>query len=342
MADQSKNTSTTAGVFCEEDKANVESLQSGLMNVLKGKLQNLVGTSSGYIEQLPPKVKRRVEALKELQSQFDELEAKFFEERAALEAKYQKLYEPYYSKRTEIVNGDTEVTDVKEGKEGQESNQDTTNEEKGIPEFWLTAMKNIDVLAMQITSKDEEVLKFLKDIKWSRLADAKGFKLEFHFQENPYFTNTLLTKSYYMIDENEPVLERALGTEISWLPGKNVTQKLMRKKPKKGAKDTKVVTKVEKVESFFNFFTPPSIPGEEEEDEDDAEELQELMEQDYDIGTTIKDKLIPHAVTWYTGEALDDEEEDIGAFDEEGDGDSDNGLEDEDEGEEDDKHGSKE
>ena len=33
-----------------------------------------------------------------LQSQHDELEAKFFEERAALEAKYQKLYQPLYTK----------------------------------------------------------------------------------------------------------------------------------------------------------------------------------------------------------------------------------------------------
>lgn len=33
-----------------------------------------------------------------LQGQHDELEKKFFEERAALEAKYQKLYEPLYTK----------------------------------------------------------------------------------------------------------------------------------------------------------------------------------------------------------------------------------------------------
>jgi hypothetical protein len=33
-----------------------------------------------------------------MQSQHDEIEAKFFEERAALEAKYQKLYEPLYTK----------------------------------------------------------------------------------------------------------------------------------------------------------------------------------------------------------------------------------------------------
>lgn len=33
-----------------------------------------------------------------MQSEHDELEAKFFEERAALEAKYQKLYNPLYIK----------------------------------------------------------------------------------------------------------------------------------------------------------------------------------------------------------------------------------------------------
>lgn len=33
-----------------------------------------------------------------MQSKHDEIEAKFFEERAALEAKYQKLYEPLYAK----------------------------------------------------------------------------------------------------------------------------------------------------------------------------------------------------------------------------------------------------
>lgn len=33
-----------------------------------------------------------------LQSDHDELEAKFFEERALLEAKYQKLYQPLYTK----------------------------------------------------------------------------------------------------------------------------------------------------------------------------------------------------------------------------------------------------
>ncbi|WP_395241758.1 NAP domain-containing protein, partial [Salmonella sp. s51933] len=73
-------------------------------------LQNLAGQQSDVLETLPPKIRKRVDVLRELQSQHDELEAKFFEERAALEAKYQKLYGPLYDKRFEIVNGVVEAT----------------------------------------------------------------------------------------------------------------------------------------------------------------------------------------------------------------------------------------
>jgi len=40
-----------------------------------------------------------------LQSEHDELESKFLEERAQLEAKYQKLYEPLYTKVCVLLVG---------------------------------------------------------------------------------------------------------------------------------------------------------------------------------------------------------------------------------------------
>lgn len=52
---------------------------------------------------------------------------------------------------------------------------------------------------------------YLKDIKWCKIEEPKGFKLEFFFDQNPYFKNTLLTKAYHMIDEDEPLLEKAIG-----------------------------------------------------------------------------------------------------------------------------------
>lgn len=57
-------------------------------------------------------------------------------------------------------------------------------------------------------------------------------------------------------------------TEIEWHPGKSLTQKLLKKKPRKGSKNTKPITKTENCESFFNFFNPPQVP----EDDDDIDE----------------------------------------------------------------------
>ncbi|KAH9297284.1 hypothetical protein KI387_028966, partial [Taxus chinensis] len=269
-------------------------------------LPTLVGSSSEYIESLPHKVKKRVEALQELEAQHRELETKFFEEKAALEAKYEECYAPIYKKRYDIVNGVVDVEDAKKEKY-EESKQESSDLDEGVPEFWLTAMLNNDILAMQITDRDEDALKFLKDIQCSRLVSdkaEKGFKLEFFFSENHYFKNSVLTKIYYVVDEIEPFLDRATGTEIDWLPGKNLTRKVMKKKSKKGAKDTKPVTKVVQCKSFFNFFDPPKFP-EDDADEKDAEEFQNVMERDYEIGSTIRDELFPHAVSWFTGEAID-------------------------------------
>ncbi|KAL0426881.1 UNVERIFIED_CONTAM: Nucleosome assembly protein 1 [Sesamum latifolium] len=306
--------------------------RADLVNALKNKLQDLAGKHSDVLESLSPNVRKRVDALREIQSQHDDLEAKFLEERAALEAKYQKLYQPLYTKRYEIVTGVVEVEN------DTEATNQADEDEKGVPDFWLTAMKNNEVLAEEISERDEGALKFLKDIKWSRIDNPKGFKLEFFFDTNPFFKNSVLTKTYHMIDEDEPILEKAIGTEIEWYPGKCLTQKILKKKPKKGSKNAKPITKTEQCESFFNFFSPPQVPDEDDDiDEDAAEELQNLMEQDYDVGSTIRDKIIPHAVSWFTGEAaqdeygdIDDDEDDLDEEDE------DDEEEDEEEDEEDD------
>ena len=68
-----------------------------------------------------------------------------------------------------------------------------------------------------------------------------------------------LEKSYLMAAEEEGVLEKAVGTKIEWKSGKDVTVKIMKKKPKKGGKDAKPQIKTEKIESFFNFFSPPDV-----------------------------------------------------------------------------------
>ena len=45
-----------------------------------------------------------------------------------------------------------------------------------------------------------------------------------------------------------------------------------------------------------------------EMDDEEANELNEKMQMQYDFGSFIKDELVPNAVKYYTGEAIEDEE----------------------------------
>ncbi|KAJ6942307.1 hypothetical protein NC652_008197 [Populus alba x Populus x berolinensis] len=270
-----------------------------------------------------PKVSKHVECLRHLQSQHDELEAQFLEERKALEAKYHKLYQPLYTKRYEIVNGLKEVDGVMSA-ELDSIKEDQAIEEKGVPEFWLTAMKAHEVLAEEIKGQDEGALKFIKDIKWSRLQNPEGFELEFYFNPCPYFKNSVLTKTYHIIDESDPILSQAIGTEIEWYPEKCLTTKVVKRKQRMVSKKTKTTMTIKNCESFFTFFSPPQIPENEDDlDDDDYDELQDRLKQDYNIGSIIRDKIIPHAVSWFTGEAIEEDELDCIDYDGNGDDDDD-------------------
>eukprot|EP00882_Tetradesmus_deserticola_P000413 GHRQ01000454.1.p1 GENE.GHRQ01000454.1~~GHRQ01000454.1.p1 ORF type:complete len:340 (+),score=180.22 GHRQ01000454.1:220-1239(+) len=269
-----------------------------------------------FISSLTPQLRARVNELQTLQTQHDELEKEFRKERAALEEKYAKLYAPLYADRSAIVSGAKAVPLP----EGETAAADTP--EEGIPGFWATVLARAELVQNE---KDADALTYLTDITCESVTgtskqpaedgdeetevETAGFKLTFTFKENPYFTNTVLTKSYHMLDDDEPVLERSEGTEIDWKAGKNITVKVMKKKPKKGARpDAKPQTKLEPVDSFFNFFSPPQVPEDDAElDGEEMEQLHEEIEADYDAGDTIKNKLIPHAVAWFTGEALEDE-----------------------------------
>lgn len=83
-------------------------------------------------------------------------------------------------------------------------------------------------------------------------------------------------------------------------------------------KQTRIVKKTVPTESFFNFFSPPKPPkpeDDEDEDDDASSDIEERLELDYQLGEDIKEKLIPRAIDWFTGEALAFEE--LEDFDEE-------------------------
>ena len=96
---------------------------------------------------------------------------------------------------------------------------------------------------------------------------------------------------------------------IDWKKGKNVTVKLIKKTQKHKGRGTKrTITKTVQNDSFFNFFTPPEVPEGEEGDED----TESLLAADFEIGHFIRERIVPRAVLYFTGEALE-EDDDVSA-----------------------------
>jgi nucleosome assembly protein 1-like 1 len=217
-----------------------------LVQMIQGKLGSLIGRSSGYIESLPTPVRRRVAGLKGVQKEHSKLEAEFQEEVLQLEKKYFAKFTPLYEKRAKIVNGAIEPSDaeVQAGEEDEEPSEAQTDAEaakqdesaesvSGIPEFWLSAMKNQISLAEMITDRDEAALKHLVDVRMEYL-DKPGFRLIFEFSENEFFTDKIITKTYFYQNESgyggDFIYDHAEGHEIDWKSGKDLTVRVESKK----------------------------------------------------------------------------------------------------------------
>ncbi|KAJ1734578.1 histone chaperone [Coemansia biformis] len=328
----------TAADDAEDDVPDVPVVQNqALLSMLQGRLGSLVGAPSGYIESLPKAVRERIGVLKHLQLQRTEINKQLHLEILELEKKYTKLAEPLYARRSTIIQGAAEPTAEEKAeaakiaaaeKAAEDGASDADAEEdaeedgaqepaKGIPDFWLTALRNHPQLAELITERDEDAIKFLRDIRLAYLADEPGFRLEFEFAENPFFSNTLLTKTYaYEQSDVSGELEfaSATGTEVDWKPDHDLSVTVETKKQRhKTTNRTRVVKKTVPAETFFSFFAAVQEPDE-EDDSELADETRDRIELDYELAEEFKEKIIPSAIDWFTGEALayeglDDEEE---------------------------------
>ncbi|KAJ7075918.1 nucleosome assembly protein [Mycena belliarum] len=355
-------------------------LQSAMLGMVQGKLAGLVGRSSGYVESLPTPVRRRVEGLKGLQVKQTELQNQYKRECLELERKYLELQKPLYARRTEIISGAAAATpdeiaagEAQSAKDAEgdgdeytpvpaeDAAKDGEEDVKGVPGFWLTALRNHPGLAELITERDAEALAHLTDVTLAYLplagaegefAGLPGFTLTFHFgPENPFFAQRTLTKTYIYQPEvgysGDFVYDRAVGTKIVWNEEKDLTREWeIKKQRNKNTNRTRLIRKSHPTASFFNFFDPPEMPKDEaiesgEIDPDDLEEIEERLEVDYQVGEDLKEKIIPRAIDYFTGKALDyemisddeddeldsdevdDDDDEEGEFDEDSDSDGD-------------------
>ena len=347
----------------EEDSTTQQQVANALLSQkplllasIQDKLDDLIGTDSGYVESLPKDVKNRVYSLSSLQTELFNLEKNFQIEMFELEEKYNKLYRPLMDRRYGITKGEIQPTEeeIAKGRElvGEEDEDEEEEEEEeehieGIPSFWLTALENLPIVSETITDRDAEVLEYLTDISMEYISEGQpGFQLIFKFDslKNPFFKKEQIIKKYYYQSElgysGDFVYDHAEGETIDWISHEqNVTVNVEQKKQRnKNTKQVRTVERMTPCESFFNFFDPPVAPTEDEnkaeedeEEEDIDEELESRLALDYSIGEQLKDKLIPRAIDWFTGAALefefvddqDEFEEGEEDYDEEQDGDDD-------------------
>jgi len=305
--------------------SNPSYFSSGLKRVL---LKNMV-------KALPDKAQKRVKALKNLQLKYLKEECTFFEEVYQLERKYQFKYQEIADKRKAIITGEYEPTEgeaeFKSDEEDEEDEDTAMMQERlksmkslpqydenvsGIPDFWITIFRNTELLNDMIQPHDEPLLKQLADIKIKYDEDL-SYTLEFYFNANDYFTDSVLTKKYFLrckIDGDSPFefegpeIYKCIGCNINWKPGKNITVKTIKKKQKhKSRGAVRTVSKQIPNDSFFNFFNPPEVPEDESKLD---EESQNILATDFEIGHFLRARIIPRAVLFYTGDLIDDDESD--------------------------------
>ncbi|KAH9167923.1 NAP-domain-containing protein [Lactarius sanguifluus] len=329
-----------------EDSAAVHEAMLGLV---QGRLAGLLGKSSGYIESLSDGTKTSIVALIGVQVKQNELQNQYKRECLELEKKYLELTKPLYERRRALIYTAAVPTPEELDAGAAQAAKDNPEENPflvppstapaAVPDFWLTVLRNHVGLSELITDRDAAALKYLNDLRIEYLPSSEpkpGFKLIFEFASNEFFENEKLEKTYVYREEvgysGDFVYDRAIGTEIKWKDEKDLTKEFeIKKQRNKNTNRTRLVRKAHPTESFFNFFSPPVAPSEEAIEEGDIgeeelDELEEKLEIDYQIGEDIKEKIIPRAVDYFTGKALeydmlsDDEDDYEDDEDDDGDG----------------------
>uniref|UniRef100_A0A8C0HD27 Protein SET n=1 Tax=Chelonoidis abingdonii TaxID=106734 RepID=A0A8C0HD27_CHEAB len=151
------------------------------------------------------------------------------EEILKVEQKYNKLRQPFFQKRSELI--------------------------AKIPNFWVTTFVNHPQVSALLGEEDEEALHYLTRVEVTEFEDIKSvcnpnFILSAlqYFDENPYFENKVLSKEFHLNESGDP---SSKSTEIKWKSGKT-QNKASRKRQH------------EEPESFFTWFTDHSDAGADE------------------------------------------------------------------------------
>uniref|UniRef100_A0A2K5P7S2 Protein SET n=1 Tax=Cercocebus atys TaxID=9531 RepID=A0A2K5P7S2_CERAT len=141
-----------------------------------------------------------------------------------------------------------------------------------IPHFWITTFINHPQVSALLGEEEEAALHYL------------SYRIDFYFDQNPYFENKVLSKEFHLNESGDPSLK---STAIKWKSGKDLTKRSSQTQNKAGRKKQH-----EEPGSFFTWFTDHSDAG--------ADEL----------GEVIKDDIWPNPLQYYLFPDENEEDED--------------------------------
>jgi len=224
-----------------------------------------------------------IEEIDRVQCEIDKLNEEASEEILKVEQKFNKLRQPHYKNRSEII--------------------------AKIPAFWVTVFVNHPQLSTLLDEEDEEALHFLKRVEVQEFDDIKsGYRINFHFETNPYFENEVLFKEFHLNDDGEPTCK---SSSINWKSGKNLTEDVS----KQNSVESKAPRKRSHKEAslFFSWFN----------DHSDA--------SSDDFGEVIKDDIWPNPLQYFLAQGDEEDEDGEGGDEYDEEDEDEDGVDDEDE-----------
>lgn len=192
-----------------------------------------------HLNSLTPGMRKRVYTLEELHKKHTAILQQYKQEVDALDRKYAAIYAPLYEYRAAIATGTAEPSaedlagyeeaEAKAAAEGAAPPEVPETGEKGIPLFWYHALVNNDAIRelSGLNDEDREALRYLVDIQCTQLPRVAssvkvddeektvvklGFEITFTFKSNPYFNETVLKKTYHLVEDEitgDPVFDHA-------------------------------------------------------------------------------------------------------------------------------------
>ncbi|XP_023164232.1 nucleosome assembly protein 1-like 1-A [Drosophila hydei] len=223
--------------------------------------------------------KKIIGELKQLYMDTINLDVKMQREIYNMEKLYEQKHNEIFDKRKKMLE------------EYKKQNHGDANSNDNVAHFWLKVLKAS--YTEFIGKEDEKILSYLCDIRTKHYnEDTVKFVIEFTFEKNDYFKNRVLTKTYILNcvpDKEDPLAYD--GAEIVKCEGCHIDWKQSLEREKNDQP------------SFFDFFTPPVLP----DDPEDPNfcDINAILQNDFELGFYLKERVIPKAVIFFTGEIAD-------------------------------------